>query len=115
MFGWLKRRAEDLFGRSGQWPRVRREHLEQEPSCIACGRSRELEVHHVQPYHEHPELELDSQNLVSLCADPCHFVFGHLLNWRRSNPHVREDAARYRERMRVYGSPDSPDGSSAGT
>jgi len=102
MLNWLRRQAEE-FGRSGSWARVRREHLEREPQCIACGRARALEVHHVQPYHEHPELELDPQNLVSLCGEPCHFVFGHLLNWKKSNPRVREDAERYRARMTEYG------------
>ena len=38
-----------------------------------------------------------------LCADPCHLVFGHVLNFRRSNPYVREDAERYRERIRNFG------------
>lgn len=99
ILSWLFR-SPDEYGRSGAWARVRREHLEREPACAACGRSKELEVHHVQPYHEHPELELDPGNLITLCGDPCHLVHGHLLNWKRSNPHVREDAARYRERMR---------------
>lgn len=98
MFGWLRRTVDD-YGRAGAWPRVRREHLEREPACAACGRSKDLEVHHIKPYHEHPERELDPTNLVTLCADPCHLVFGHLLDFRRrSNPHVREDAKRYRER-----------------
>lgn len=100
MFSWL-RRAADLFGapRSGKWPRVRREHLANNPACIACGRSADVEVHHIQPFHERPELELDGSNLVTLCADPCHLVHGHLLNWRQCNPHVREDAAAYRRRI----------------
>jgi 5-methylcytosine-specific restriction endonuclease McrA len=101
MLGWL--RDTLLFGgkpRSGSWSRVRREHLSREPMCIACGRDKSLEVHHVQPFHENPELELDSQNLVSLCAEPCHFVFGHLLHWSASNPYVRDDAQAYRKRLK---------------
>lgn len=107
MFGWLKKKAEGLFGapRSGSWPRVRREFLADHDCCEACGRRRGLEVHHEIPFHEHPELELEKSNLVVLCAEPCHFVFGHLLNWKKSNPQVREDAARYRERMRNFGEP----------
>ena len=103
MFGWLGSWAERFTGapRSGRWPRVRREHLAREPECIACGRDKSLEVHHVVPFASRPELELDPGNLVTMCADPCHFVFGHCLNWSRSNPHVREDAARYRARMRA--------------
>lgn len=97
---WPRRRREDEYGRSGAWTRVRREHLAREPRCAACGRDRDLEVHHIVPYRERPELELDAENLVTLCADPCHLVFGHLLDYRRrANPHVREDAARYRGRL----------------
>lgn len=101
MLSWLFRRPTPEYERAGAWPRVRREHLEREPACAACGRSRDLEVHHIQPYHERPELELDAGNLVTLCAEPCHFVFGHLLNWKKSNPHVRDDAARYRQRIKA--------------
>lgn len=104
LFGWLRQQVE-LFGRSGRWASVRRQHLEREPACAACGRSKELEVHHIKPYHEHPELELDLGNLVTLCADPCHLVFGHLLNFKRANPSVREDAARYRQRVEACGGP----------
>jgi hypothetical protein len=100
MFSWLRRTA-DLFGapRSGKWPRVRREHLANNPACIACGRTTGVEVHHVQPFREKPELELDPTNLVTLSADHCHFVFGHGLNWSTANPRVREDAAAYRRRL----------------
>lgn len=99
IFGWLFRKAAE-YGRSGRWPAVRSQHLEREPACAACGRSKELEVHHIRPYHKYPELELDATNLITLCGEPCHFVFGHMLHWSRCNPMVREDAARYRERMR---------------
>lgn len=104
IFGWLRHQAE-LFGRSGRWATVRRLHLEREPACAACGRDGDLEVHHIEPYHKRPELELDDGNLVTLCADPCHLVFGHLLNFKRSNPSVREDAARYRQRIASCGEP----------
>lgn len=96
MFGWFFRRQPDEVGRSGQWARVRAEHLKVHPNCIACGRSSDLEVHHVESYAQHPEKELDPTNLVTLCADPCHIVHGHLMAWTRINPSVREDAARYR-------------------
>lgn len=104
MLGWVSllfplQPLPEEFGRSGAWPRVRREHLSREPECIACGRSGSLEVHHVVPVRGRPDLELDPENLVTLCADPCHIVFGHLLDWRRSNPHVREDSAAYRARI----------------
>ena len=95
MFRWL---TATVFGapRSGQWPRVRREHLEREPVCQACGRRKALEVHHVVPFHIDKPKECDPTNLISLCADPCHFVHGHLMGWSRVNPSVRDDCTRYR-------------------
>jgi len=102
MFGWLRRQADDLFGRSGSWSRVRKEHLAKHPTCEACGRSEKLEVHHVVPYRDRPELELEPDNLITLCADPCHLVHGHLMSWRRINPHVREDCKRYRSRVLYF-------------
>lgn len=110
MIGWLS----GLFGgkpRSGSWRRVRAEHLAKNPACIACGRTSDMEVHHVVPFHDDPSKELDPENIVSVCADPCHFVFGHCLDWRASNPFVREDAAAFRSRREecrrkdVYGVP----------
>ena len=99
MLTWLRRKAEEVFGRSGQWAKVRREHLAKEPRCIACGRDDDLEVHHVVPYHVDPTLELSPANLCTVCADPCHLVHAHLMNWTRSNPNVREDCERYSQRM----------------
>lgn len=102
MFRWFRRKWEE-FGRSSRWATVRKAHLDGEPLCVACGRGKDLEVHHVIPYHVDPSRELDRTNLVTLCSDPCHRVFGHLMNYKKWNPLVREDAARYRDRMRSYG------------
>jgi 5-methylcytosine-specific restriction endonuclease McrA len=79
MLQWLTRRADDLFGRSGSWATVRRKHLQVEPQCAACGRSKDLEVHHIQPYHLRPELEL-----------------GHAYDWKAYRPDVRSLAATIR-------------------
>jgi 5-methylcytosine-specific restriction endonuclease McrA len=105
MLGWLRNQAEQLFGagRSGQWARVRRDHLAREPACAACGRTKDLQVHHVTPVHVDKDGELREDNLVTLCSDPCHLVFGHLLSYaKRWNPRVREDCRRYRERLRDF-------------
>ncbi len=106
MFWWLRRRAGELFGapRSGRWPKVRAEAIRRQPFCEACGRAKDLEVHHVIPVHVakeigRPELELDPSNLVVLCGDPCHLVHGHLMSWSRHNPVVREDCRRYRQQI----------------
>ena len=100
MFGWLFNRRDDIGApRSGQWPRVRREHLAKQTECQACGRSKTLEVHHVHPFHEQPALELDPSNLITLCADPCHIVHGHLMSWLKTNPDVVADCQRYRAKV----------------
>lgn len=100
MFGWLfNRRADDIGApRSGQWPRVRRQHLAKQPECQACGRSKDLEVHHIQPLHEGGQ-ELDPSNLITLCGDPCHIVHGHLMSWLKTNPDVVADCQRYRVKV----------------
>ena len=65
------------------------------PACEACGEEdpdAELEVHHVQPFHLHPDLELEEKNVVVLCMKHgCHLAFGHNYDWHAYNPHVRED------------------------
>jgi 5-methylcytosine-specific restriction endonuclease McrA len=58
-----------------------------------------MEVHHIQPLHDNPALELDPQNLITLCADPCHIVHGHLMSWLRINKSVVEDCAAYRKKL----------------
>lgn len=89
--------------RHKDWPKVRRGHLKLFPTCAACGRRDHVEVHHVLPFHEHPELELVEANLITLCDAPprsCHFALGHLLNWSSWNPDVRADAAAYLAKVR---------------
>ena len=84
-----------LICRSSQWPKVRAEHLKNYPTCEICGTREGLQVHHVASYSQHPEKECDPGNLATLCGpavNNCHFIFGHLFNWRRVNPDFRLDA-----------------------
>ena len=90
--------------RSSEWPRVRKAYVKEHPGCAACGRIIDIEVHHIIPVHVaiamgRPELELDPENLISLCSNPCHFVHGHLMGWSRTNEDVVEDCRRYREKV----------------
>ena len=87
-------------GRSSQWPAVRAKHLKENSFCLACGRREKLEVHHIVPFHKAPERELDPTNLMTLCEGPtnCHFLFGHLGDWRIENRYVRADAAEFNRR-----------------
>ncbi len=85
--------------RSPQWGRVEKQHLLREPVCAACGyQGRGLQVHHIKPFHLHPALELDPNNLITLCEIPerdHHLLIGHLDNWESYNMHVRRDALRF--------------------
>jgi 5-methylcytosine-specific restriction endonuclease McrA len=88
--------------RSSEWPRVEKEHLRREPACAACGyRGKGLKVHHIKPFHLHPNLELDPNNLITLCEikkNDHHLLIGHLDDWESYNPNVREDVKRYHKK-----------------
>lgn len=88
--------------RSSQWPTVQKNHLLKQPFCSVCGIRgnilNPLNVHHVKPFHDHPELELDEKNLISLCRIH-HFFFGHLNNWSSYNDTVRTDSDMWRQKI----------------
>ncbi|MFM0141712.1 HNH endonuclease [Paraburkholderia sp. RL18-085-BIA-A] len=91
--------------RSGHWSTVRKQHLILHPVCELCGGSEDLEVHHVRPFHLHPDLELDPSNLVTLCEAKkgginCHLAFGHLGNFRSFNVDVRADASTWHDKIK---------------
>lgn len=98
MFEWLKNLfADRTFGaqRSSDWASLRDEFLKRNPRCVACGRTKNLTVHHKRPFFLFPELELAESNLVVLCEGGpvnCHFVFGHcFLSWKSYNENVEKD------------------------
>ena len=63
------------------------------PTCAACGSNKRLQVHHIQPFHLYPELELEPTNLITLCMDisECHLLLGHGDNFRMFNPDILND------------------------
>ena len=91
--------------RSGKWVEVRFDFVRKHPRCEACGSMANLNVHHVIPFHERPDLELDEGNLITLCREH-HFRIGHdpdgkgprKPSWLESNPNVRRDAAAWKSR-----------------
>lgn len=90
--------------RSSKWPTVRKHHLENNPICAVCGGKDKIEVHHIKPFHEHPELELEPTNLISLCESKshgvvCHLFVGHLGNYKNNNPTVVEDAKAWNKKL----------------
>jgi hypothetical protein len=88
--------------RSSKWSKVRKQHLEKQPVCQVCGGDELLEVHHISPFHNDPDKELDADNLITLCNGKfkCHFLFGHLLSWKSYNSTVVEDAKIWSEKIK---------------
>jgi 5-methylcytosine-specific restriction protein A len=82
--------------RSSKWPAVMKAYRAEHPTCAVCGKGASLinpqNIHHVKPFHLHPELELDPTNLITLCRVD-HLIFGHLKNFKSFNITVREDSA----------------------
>ncbi len=98
MFGF-RRKIRHAY-RSPKWQQVRKQHLENNNTCAACGRNKKLEVHHIEPVHLNPDSELDPSNLITLCDDPCHIVFGHLMNYKSWNKYVINDCEVYLDRVK---------------
>lgn len=72
-------------GRSPGWRKVRNDFVVANPACAACGHQRNLNVHHIHPFHLFPEIELEPANLITL-GELCptgnhHLLFGHLGSW----------------------------------
>ena len=101
----LQEGKEPLHKRSSHWPTVRKNHVKNNPTCALCEGTKKLEVHHIKPFHIHPELELDPSNLITLCEDKgngvyCHLFFGHLGNYKSLNENVREDVELWRNKLK---------------
>ncbi len=82
--------------RSSGWEKFEKDYVAVHNFCVACGGTKLLQVHHKLPYHLHPELELDENNVMTLCMSPghlCHFIYGHCRDWLAFNPRVVEMAA----------------------
>lgn len=88
------------FTRSSGWSKVRKNHIKKHPTCEACGDKRDPEVHHIKDFSTHPELELDKSNLITLCGKRCHFLLGHLKDWKSINPTIVDDAAMLLEKIK---------------
>lgn len=99
----IKGKVPSGVKRSDRWPEVRSEHLKMEPICQCCGGKNKLQVHHKKPFHLNPELELNPNNLITLCEDGshnCHILFGHLRNFKSYNPNVVEDVKTWVDKVK---------------
>lgn len=95
-------KGKPLKVRSPRWDNVREYHLEIYPTCAACGCNDNTQVHHIKPFHLYPELELDRNNLITLCENKetkCHLKIGHLGSWKKINPDVVQNASEFKENL----------------
>ena len=91
--GLVREHVTKPLTRSGEWPTVRKHFLEKNPTCAACGGKKLLNVHHKEPFHLDPKLELDETNLITLCIrNLCHVEIGHGDDYKAYNPNVAVDA-----------------------
>ncbi len=102
---WLKDffRGTSFGGlRSSQWSKVRAEYLKKNPRCEVCGKEggllKPLNVHHCKVFHLHPELELDPNNLITLCREH-HLLFGHYMSWKSWAEDVRETSKLWKNKI----------------
>lgn len=90
--------------RSDKWPTIRKHYLERYPKCEVCGGKEKLEVHHKEPFHLKPELELNPNNLITLCESKhdginCHLLFGHLGSFKSFNKFVVADSEVWNQKI----------------
>ena len=101
MIQWFKDlfRGIPLGARRGSgWTEVRSNFLRLNPLCAVC-LSKKVEVHHKIPFYLRRDLELDPDNLITLCRDH-HFWFGHLGDWKAYNIEVSQDAATWQQKIK---------------
>ena len=59
-----------VFTRSREWKNIRGRALEKYGTeCLKCGSSENIQVDHIKPKSQYPELALDIENLQPLCWD----------------------------------------------
>jgi 5-methylcytosine-specific restriction endonuclease McrA len=86
------------FTRNAKWSQVQKKFLKLNGECAVCGARKRLEAHHIRPHHVFPELELDVDNLITLCSAH-HLSFGHLMSYKSYNVNVVEDAKIWRAKI----------------
>lgn len=101
LYDWFDGRT---FGaaRSSDWRRTQQTFITANPVCAFDGKPgtliNPLNVHHCEPFHLHPELENEWDNLITLCRFH-HFWHGHLGSWRSHNSSVKSEAALLRSKI----------------
>lgn len=100
---------ESLTVRSGKWQTTRKKHLKIQPCCQVCGSKKKLVVHHKIPVSVDKTKENDLENLITLCEyNNCHFLFGHLCDWKNYNLDIVEDSIYWRNKIEKFKNLEGP-------
>jgi len=81
--------------------KAKRKYRKGSPVCECCGTKssffgRNNDVHHMVPVHVDPKLACDQDNLITLDRH-CHFLIGHLGNWRSWNRRLDQSIVEFIE------------------
>lgn len=76
-------RLAEITGRNPAFYPAERKYLAVHTKCCVCGQ-KSATAHHVIPFHVDRSKEMDETNWAPVCVY-CHFVVGHLRNWRKWN------------------------------
>jgi len=87
--------------RHKDWPKIRMEHIKLFGKCYVCRKTKKLQVHHIIPFNIAPDLELNPDNLITLCTNNmnCHLIFGHKGNYRETNDDCVDDSVYWRRKL----------------
>lgn len=89
--------------RSPKWGAFKKEYEKTHPKvCAVCGSKKGVALHHLRPFHLHPELELEENNMLWVCERPGHdhhFMVAHLEDYKSFNPTAKEDAEIWRKKI----------------
>lgn len=95
--------------RSLKWTGIRNAYLRANSKCACCGSNKKCEVHHIQPFHTHPELDLEPTNFMTLCESKstlnCHIIIGHGGNYRDVNLDCVKDAEHFNDLLTNWQTP----------
>lgn len=61
------------FYKTDEWKRLRNQHLNKQPLCSNCNKTRNLQIDHIIAFNGDKTLFREKLNLNTLCAT-CHFV-----------------------------------------
>ncbi len=88
------KRTKDIR-RTSKYKKFASSFILKKGKCEICESTTNLQLHHIKSVYRYPEFLLDEDNCMCLCSglnrfSGCHFIHGHLRNFKINNPNVRD-------------------------